>query len=65
MSVGSKASPVVIRFHRHAHAARAVLVDANLDLHDVNQLRNWKASGIDFVVIDDETGEDVTRVLLA
>jgi polyhydroxyalkanoate synthesis regulator protein len=31
----------------------------------VESLRHWAATGIRFMVIDVETGEDVTRVLLA
>ncbi len=31
----------------------------------VEQLRQWVVSGVAFCVIDTETGEDVTRVLLA
>jgi hypothetical protein len=31
----------------------------------VADLRNWQRGGIAFVVLDIETGEDVTRVLLA
>jgi polyhydroxyalkanoate synthesis regulator protein len=31
----------------------------------IENLRRWVADGIDFVVMDLETGADVTRVLLA
>jgi polyhydroxyalkanoate synthesis regulator protein len=31
----------------------------------VEELRDWQAAGIDFVVRETETGADVTRVLLA
>ena len=31
----------------------------------VEDLRQWVDNGISFVVVDVETGEDVTRVLLA
>jgi polyhydroxyalkanoate synthesis repressor PhaR len=31
----------------------------------IEDLRRWVADGIDFVVMDLETGADVTRVLLA
>jgi hypothetical protein len=64
MPVRPEPAPM-IKFHRHAHAERAVLIDANLDLHGIDELRKWAASGVSFVVIDDETGEDVTRVLLS
>lgn len=31
----------------------------------LDELRRWQATGIGFVIVDAETGEDVTRVLLA
>jgi len=31
----------------------------------VEQLRRWTAEGVAFTVVDAETAEDVTRVLLA
>lgn len=31
----------------------------------VDDLRSWRARGVDFEVRDAETGEDVTRVLMA
>jgi hypothetical protein len=43
----------------------AVLYDEFLQLKSVEELRAWDAKGVDFVVLDSETGEDVTRVLLA
>ena len=55
----------IIKFHRHRHAQRAVLYDERLDLRSLEELREWAAGGADFVVIDSESGEDVTRVLLA
>jgi polyhydroxyalkanoate synthesis regulator protein len=42
-----------------------VLYDEQLDLRSLEDLRDWAARGVDFVVIDSETGEDVTRILLA
>ena len=57
--------PRVVKFHRHRHAQRAVLYDEQLDLRSLEDLRDWAAKGIDFVIIDSETGEDVTRILLA
>ena len=44
---------------------RAVLYDEFLQLKSVEELRVWHAKGVDFVGLDSETGEDVTRVLLA
>jgi polyhydroxyalkanoate synthesis regulator protein len=31
----------------------------------VSELRDWQRRGIPFVVVDSETGDDITRVLLA
>ena len=55
----------IVKFHRHRHAQRAVLYDEQLDLLSLEELRDWADQGVDFVVLDSETGEDVTRVLLA
>jgi hypothetical protein len=55
----------IIKFHRHRCAPRAVLFDEELELRSIDELREWAARTADFVVIDSETGEDVTRVLLA
>jgi polyhydroxyalkanoate synthesis regulator protein len=55
----------VITFHRHRYTARAVLYDEFLQLKSIEDLKAWAAQGVDFVVVDSETGEDVTRVLLS
>ena len=55
----------VITFHRHQHAPRAELYDEFLQLKSLEELRAWDAKGVSFVVLDSETGEDITRVLLA
>lgn len=57
----AKTTPITIkRYDRsrlyHAAAGRYV----NLD-----DLRDWTAQGVEFSVVDAETGQDVTRVLLA
>ena len=54
-----------ITFLRSRHNPRAVFVDENLDLHSIDQLRRWARRGISFVVIDPDTGQDVTRVVMA
>jgi polyhydroxyalkanoate synthesis regulator protein len=55
----------IITFHRHRNAARAVLYDEFVNLKSIDELRAWAAQGVKFVVVDSETGEDVTRILLA
>jgi hypothetical protein len=57
--------PRIVKFHRHRFADTAVLFDDELELRSIDELREWQLSKIDFVVLDSETGEDVTRVLLA
>jgi hypothetical protein len=57
--------PVRITFMRSRLAPRAFLVDANLDLHSLDELRDWAARKVDFIVVDETSGEDITRVLLA
>ena len=55
----------VITFHRHRTAGRAVLYDEFLKLRSLEELRAWAAQGVSFVVLDSETGDDITRILLA
>jgi len=51
---------------RNGRFARALdNVSYQLDLRSLEDLRDWVAHGVDFVIIDSETGEDVTRILLA
>ena len=44
---------------------RAVLFDANLDLLSFDQLRRWHRDGVPFPVIDADTDQDITQILLA
>jgi polyhydroxyalkanoate synthesis regulator protein len=62
---GSPAEPILIKFHRHRYARLAVLFDPDLEFRSLEELRDWAARKIAFVVIDTETGEDITRILLA
>jgi polyhydroxyalkanoate synthesis regulator protein len=55
----------IVKFHRHRYAPRAVLFDEELELRSIDELREWAAKAVDFVVIDTASGEDITRVLLA
>jgi hypothetical protein len=57
--------PIRIAFIRSKIAPRAFLVDSNLDPHSLEELRIWAEHKRDFVIIDEATGEDVTRILLA
>ena len=52
-----------IRVKRYA---RSRLYDTRNQCYvSVEQLRGWAAGGVAFLVVDAETGSDVTRVLLA
>jgi hypothetical protein len=42
-----------------------VVWDEKLDLHSRGELMRWMLDGQQFVILDYETGEDVTRVFLA
>jgi polyhydroxyalkanoate synthesis regulator protein len=55
----------VVKFHRHRFAKRAVLFDEELELRSLDEPRELAARGEDFVIIDSESGEDITRILLA
>jgi len=55
----------IVKFHRHRYAPRAILFDEELELRSIDELREWAAKAVDFVVIDTASGEDITRVLLA
>jgi hypothetical protein len=44
---------------------RAVFFDANLDLLSFDQLRRWQRDGVPFTVIDADTDQDITQILLA
>jgi polyhydroxyalkanoate synthesis regulator protein len=54
-------APILIKRY-----ARARLYDpAGRPYLTIEELRRWRRNGVAFVVIDVETGADVTRVLLA
>jgi hypothetical protein len=55
----------VLRYQRSSYTSTVIVFDANLNLHSVEQLREWTRDGVQFSVIDVETDEDVTQVLLA
>jgi polyhydroxyalkanoate synthesis regulator protein len=55
------ALPIIIK--RYAHS---MLYEPGRGRYvSIDTLRAWKAKAIAFIVVDTETGEDVTRVLLA
>ena len=61
MSAAAKVQSILVK--RYAHSR---LYDTqNQSYVSVEQLRGWAAKGVAFMVIDTETGTDVTAVLLA
>jgi hypothetical protein len=51
--------PIILRWHPGA------LWDADLNLYNGRELLKWASYGLNFVVLDHETGEDITRLFLA
>jgi hypothetical protein len=61
----SSHEPIRITFMRSRVTTRAFLIDPNLDLHSLEELRGWARRKKAFVIIDGSTGDDITRILLA
>ncbi len=61
----ARREPVKIKFYRSSSLPRGFLIDEDLDGHSLHELRKWAARKINFVVIDSDTGEDITRIMLA
>jgi hypothetical protein len=57
--------PIRLKFIRSSIDPRSILVDEELNLHGFDEIYDWAERRIDFVVIDADTGEDITRILLA
>jgi polyhydroxyalkanoate synthesis regulator protein len=61
MATAPTFSPILVKRY-----ARSRLYDTvALRYISVEELRTWAATGVPFVVIDAQTAQDVTRVLLA
>jgi hypothetical protein len=61
----SQMDPLPSIFERSRIDQRAVLVDDQLNLRSLDELRDWAARNVPFQVLDSATGEDITRILLA
>ncbi len=57
--------PIRLKFIRSTIDPRSVLVDEKLNLRGFDEIYDWARRKINFVVIDADTGEDITRILLA
>ena len=60
-----KSQPIRLKFIRSTIDPRAILVDEELNSHGFDEIQKWAKRKINFVVIDADTGEDITRILLA
>ena len=60
-----RSEPIRLKFVRSTINPRSILVDEELNLHGFNEIQSWAKRKVDFVVIDADTGEDITRILLA
>jgi hypothetical protein len=58
-------APIRLKFIRSTIDPRSILVDEDLNPHGFDEIYDWAQRKIDFVVIDADTGEDITRILLA
>ena len=61
----ARSEPIRLKFVRSTIDPRSVLVDEELILRGLDEVCRWAKRKIDFVVIDADTGEDITRILLA
>jgi hypothetical protein len=57
--------PLIINFVRSRTSPRGFLLDPDLRDHTPDELRRWRARGRNFVIKDADTGEDITRIMLA
>jgi hypothetical protein len=65
MQSDGAAKPIRINFHRPNDLLRGLIIDWNLDDHRLDELRRWAEREMNFVVIDSDAGEDITRMMLA
>jgi hypothetical protein len=57
--------PIRLKFVRSTIDPRSILVDEELNPHGFDEIYGWAKRNVNFVVIDADTGEDITRILLA
>jgi len=55
-----KTEPIRLRFSRSTIDPWSVLVDEELDLRGFDEIYDWAKRKINFIVIDADTGEDIT-----
>ena len=57
--------PIVLKFVPCQINQIGIFVDSNLDSWSLSDLHGWAGRGVRFSVIDVDTDEDVTRIVLA
>ena len=57
--------PIRLKFIRSSIDPRSILVDEEFNPHGFDEIYDWAKRKIDFVVVDADSGEDITRILLA
>ena len=55
----------VLKYQRSTYTSNAIVFDADLNLHSLEQLRELARDGVQFSIVDVETEEGVTKVLPA
>jgi polyhydroxyalkanoate synthesis regulator protein len=57
--------PIRLKFIRSTIDPRSILVDEQRNPVSFDELYDWAKRKLNFVVIDADTGGDITRILLA
>jgi hypothetical protein len=57
-----RSEPIRLKFIRSTIDPRSILVDEELNPHGFDEIYDWAKRKIDFVVIDADTGADITRI---
>jgi hypothetical protein len=57
--------PIRIKFHRSNYLLRGFFIDENLDNHSPDELCRWAERKTNFIIVDSNTGDDITRMMLA
>jgi polyhydroxyalkanoate synthesis regulator protein len=56
--------PIQITFKRCKVTQRGLFVDSNFNIYSLNELLSWAERETPFVIVDESTGEDITRLIL-
>ena len=56
--------PLRIMLVRCKVTQRSLFVDTNHNIYSRNELLSWAKRKIPFIIVDENTGEDITRLLL-